>query len=81
MINIRAELGLGRIRGDVDATEAAAAVVAVPFASGMERALSAQFSAPGDLAAPGDFPPPAAGALDILARGLAPVPATELPGG
>ena len=42
---------MGRIRSDVDATEAAAVIVAVPFASGMERALSAQFSAPGDFPA------------------------------
>jgi len=71
---IRAEQALGRIRGDVDAVEAAAAVVSVPFASGMEHALSAQFSAPGGLPAPEDFPAPAAAALDILARGLAPSP-------
>jgi AcrR family transcriptional regulator len=76
---VRREQELGRVRGDVDAMEAAAAVISVPFASGMERALSAQFSAPGDLSAPGDFPPPAAGALDILARGLAPASAEPVP--
>ncbi len=69
---IRAEQELGRIRRDIDAVEAAAVVVSVPFASGMERALSAHFAAQGDLPASGDFPPPAAGALDILVRGLAP---------
>jgi AcrR family transcriptional regulator len=81
---VRAEQGLGRIRSDVDATEAAAVVVSVPFASGMEHALRTHlpppenFPGPQSLAGPGDFPPrgdfpvPAAGALDILARGLAP---------
>jgi AcrR family transcriptional regulator len=69
---IRAEQELGRIRGDIDAMEAAATVVSVPFASGMERALSTHFSAQGDFPASEDFPYPAAGALDILARGLAP---------
>jgi AcrR family transcriptional regulator len=69
---IRAEQERGRIRRDVDATEAAAVVVSIPFASGMERALWANFAAPGEPRAAGDFPIPAAGALDILARGLAP---------
>lgn len=71
---IRAEQALGRIRGDVDATEAAAVVLSVPFASGMERALRTHMPAPGDFPAPGHFPVPAAGALDILVRGLAPFP-------
>jgi AcrR family transcriptional regulator len=69
---IRAEQELGRIRRDVDATEAAAVVVSVPFAAGMERALSTHPAATGEFPAPDSFPTPAAGALDILARGLAP---------
>jgi AcrR family transcriptional regulator len=69
---IRAEQDLGRIRGDVDATEAAAVVVSVPFAAGMQRALTAHMPAPGDFPPPADFPVPAGSALDILARGLAP---------
>jgi AcrR family transcriptional regulator len=82
---VRAEQELGRIRADVNATEAAATVVSVPFAAGMERALRTHLPAPGDLPVsggfptPGDFPMPAAGALDILARGLA--PAAEAPAG
>jgi AcrR family transcriptional regulator len=71
---IRAEQELGRIRRDVDATEAAAVVVSVPFAAGMERALSTHPVATGEFPVPDDFPIPAAGALDILARGLAPDP-------
>jgi AcrR family transcriptional regulator len=69
---IRAEQELGRIRLDVDATEAAAVVASIPFAAGMERALWANFAPSGGPSAHGDFPVPAAGALDILARGLAP---------
>ena len=69
---IRAEQELGRIRGDVDATEAAAVVVSVPFAAGMQRALTTHMPAPGDFSPPADFPVPAGSALDILARGLAP---------
>ena len=69
---IRAEQELGRIRRDVDATEAAAVVVSVPFASGMERALWANFAPQAEPTASGDFPILAAGALDILAKGLAP---------
>lgn len=69
---IRAEQRLGRIRLDVDATEAAAVVASIPFAAGMERALWANFAPDGGPSAHGDFPVPAAGALDILARGLAP---------
>ena len=69
---IRAEQKLGRIRSDVDAMEAAAVVASIPFAAGMERALSVNFAMPGGPGAPRDFPVPAAGALDILARGLAP---------
>jgi len=65
---IRAEQELGRIRADVDPREAAAVVVAVPFARGVERTLNARFPAPGE------FPAPAESALDILARGLEPVP-------
>lgn len=68
---IRAEQELGRIRSDVDATEAAGAVTSIPFAAGMERALWANFAPAEGPGAPQDFPPPAAGALDILARGLA----------
>ncbi len=69
---IRAEQELGRIRLDVDATEAAAVVASIPFAAGMERALWANFAPAGGPSAHGDFPVPAAGALDILARGLTP---------
>ena len=69
---IRAEQDLGRIRRDVDAKEAAAVVVSVPFAAGMERALSTHPGVSHDFPVPDAFPIPAAGALDILARGLAP---------
>lgn len=69
---IRAEQGLGRIRADVDATEAAAVVVALPFARGTERALGARLPARGSSPEPQGFPAPAAAALDILAQGLAP---------
>jgi AcrR family transcriptional regulator len=69
---ICAEQELGRIRADIDAVEAAAAVVSVPFAAGMERALNAHFAADGNLPSSEDFPSPAAGSLDILAKGLAP---------
>ena len=69
---IRAEQGLGRIRVDVDATEAAAVVVALPFARGTERALGARLPARGSSPEPQGFPAPAAAALDILAQGLAP---------
>jgi AcrR family transcriptional regulator len=69
---IRAEQQLGRIRRDVDATEAAAVVVSVPFAAGMERALSTHPVATGEFPVPDDFPTPAGSALDILARGLEP---------
>jgi AcrR family transcriptional regulator len=69
---IRAEQELGRIRDDVDPLEAAATVVSVPFAAGMERALSTHPDMSGEFPVPDDFSLPAAGALDILARGLAP---------
>jgi AcrR family transcriptional regulator len=69
---IRAEQELGRVRRDIDAAEAAVVVVSIPFASGMQQALSTHFAAQGDLPAPESFPPPATGALDILAKGLAP---------
>ena len=69
---IWAEQELGRIRRDVDATEAAAVVVSVPFAPGMERALWANFAPQAEPMASRDFPIPAAAALDILAKGLAP---------
>jgi AcrR family transcriptional regulator len=69
---ISAEQGLGRIRADVDATEAAAVVVALPFARGTERALGARLPARGGSPEPQGFPTPAAAALDILAQGLAP---------
>ena len=71
---IRAEQGLGRIRVDVDATEAAAVVVALPFARGTERALGARLPARGSSPEPQGFPAPAAAALDILAQGLMPSP-------
>ena len=71
---IRAEQRLGRIRADVDATEAAAVVAALPFARGTERALGAWLPARGSLPEPQGFPAPAAAALDILAQGLAPSP-------
>jgi AcrR family transcriptional regulator len=68
---IREEQRLGRIRRDVDAVEAAAVVASIPFAASMERALN-EF-----LPKSADFPAPATGALDILARGLAPLPAED----
>ena len=71
---IRAEQELGRIRGDVDATEAAAAVVAVPFAGGVERTLSLRLPGQQVSRAGGGFEAQAGGVLDILARGLAPSP-------
>ena len=71
---IQAEQALGRIRRDADATEAAAVVVSVPFAAGMERALSTHPFATGEFPVPDGFPVPAAAALDILAQGLAPPP-------
>jgi AcrR family transcriptional regulator len=61
---IRAEQALGRIRPDVDAVEAAAVVVAVPFARGVEQTLSSRFPASSE------FPAPAQSTLDILTRGL-----------
>lgn len=66
----RAEQELGRIRPDVDATEAAAVIVSVPLAAGMEHALRANFAPSGESNASGEFPIPAVGALDTLARGL-----------
>ena len=63
---LRAEQERGRVRGDVDALEAAAVIVSVPLANGMQRAM--QERRPG----PGDFPSPGAAALEILARGLEP---------
>ena len=77
---ISAEQKLGRIRADVDAGEAAAVVVALPFARGAERALGARFPARGSSPEPQGFPAPGAAALDILARGLAPPP-DGIPGG
>ncbi len=53
-------------------TGAATVVTSIPFAPGMERALSANFAIPGGPRPAGDFPVPAAGDLDIQARGLAP---------
>ena len=70
---IRAEQRLGRIRADVDAVEAAAVVVALPFARATERALSARLSTLGGSSEPQGFPSPAAAALDILAQGLTPL--------
>jgi AcrR family transcriptional regulator len=69
---IRAEQELGRIRQDVDALEAAATVVAVPFAHVVQQTLGARTEGPAELPAPAEFPAPAEGALDILVRGLAP---------
>jgi AcrR family transcriptional regulator len=71
---IRAEQELGRIRVDVDATEAAAAVAAVPFARGVERTLSHGLPGQEVSRAGGGFQSQAGGVLDILARGLAPSP-------
>lgn len=71
---IRAEQTLGRIRADVDAQEAAAVVVALPFARGAERALDTRSLTQDGSAAPQGFPAPAAAALDILAQGLSPSP-------
>ena len=59
---VAAEQRGGRIRGDLDAVQTAAVIVAIPFASGMERALWANF-APDRQLAPGDFPLPTADAL------------------
>ena len=70
---LRAEQACGRVRDDVDALEAAAVVVSVPFASGMQRVLHQH------LPGPGEFPAPGAAALEILARGLEPG-AGERPG-
>jgi AcrR family transcriptional regulator len=71
---IRAEQELGRVRRDLDPTEAGAVIVSIPFASGMERALRASFTTRADSpdAEAEDFPFPRDGALDILVRGLAP---------
>jgi AcrR family transcriptional regulator len=68
---VAAEQQAGRIRGDIDPVQTAAVIVAVPFASGMERALWANFAPDRQLAAE-DFPLPTADALDILTKGLAP---------
>jgi AcrR family transcriptional regulator len=68
---VAAEQRAGRIRADVDPVQAAAVIVAIPFASGMERALWANFAPDQELPAE-DFPLPTADALDILAKGLAP---------
>jgi AcrR family transcriptional regulator len=68
---LRREQALGRVRADVDAEEAAALVVSLPLAAGMERALSAQQlpDAP-EFPAVEAFPRGAGGALDVLVRGL-----------
>lgn len=63
---IRAEQKLDRIRSDVDPMEAAAVVVALPFARGVEQTLG------GRSPAASEFPAPARSALDILTRGLTP---------
>ncbi len=63
---LRAEQACGRVRDDIDPLEAAAVVVSVPFASGMQRVLHQH------LPGPGEFPAPGAAALEILARGLEP---------
>lgn len=62
---LAAEQGLGRVRPDVDPGEAAALVVAVPFAQGVSRTLGAASGRMG-------HPPVPIGVVDILARGLAP---------
>lgn len=81
---IRAEQALGRIRADVDPVEAAAIVVALPFARGVQRTLAVRPAAGQGGVQPPEAPPPDApqppddtaasmsGALDILARGLTP---------
>jgi AcrR family transcriptional regulator len=71
---IRAEQELGRIRVDVDATEAAAAVAAVPFARGVERTLRPRLSGQEVSQGGAGFQAQAGGVLDVLARGLAPSP-------
>jgi hypothetical protein len=63
---LQAEQERGRIRDDVDPPDAAAVIVSVPFANGMQRALQERFPAPEQ------FPAPGGAALDILARGLEP---------
>ena len=73
---ISAEQSLGRIRADVDAGEAAAVVVALPFARGTERALGTRLSTRGSSPERQGFPAPAAAALDILTQGLR-LPRTE----
>jgi AcrR family transcriptional regulator len=69
---IEAEQRRGRIRSDIDPGQAAAVIVSIPFASGMERALWASFGPDRTIERPEDFPLPGEDALDILARGLAP---------
>ena len=69
---LAAEQTLGRVRPDVDPGQAAAVVVAIPFASGMERALWTTFGPGQEAAATEDFPVPAEDALRILVRGLTP---------
>jgi AcrR family transcriptional regulator len=62
---VAAEQRLGRVRKDVDPAEAAAIIVAVPFAQGMARTLGVGGDKAFALALPH-------GAIDILAQGLAP---------
>jgi hypothetical protein len=69
---IAAEQRLGRIRSDIDPAQAAAVVVSIPFASGMESALWANFGPDRTVERSEDFPLPGGDALDILAKGLAP---------
>ena len=64
-----AEQRLGRVRKDIDPAEAAAVVVAVPLARGLERVLSPDSSIPSGIHGP---TAPITTAVDILARGLAP---------
>ena len=66
---VRAEQALGRMRTDVDASDAAAVIAAVPFARGVVRASSPH---PPAHAAGGGFQTEAAGVIDILVQGLAP---------
>lgn len=69
---VAAEQRLGRIRPDVDPQQAAALVVSLPLAAGMERALRASFTTDAGLPAPEDFPEPSEDAIAILERGLTP---------
>jgi AcrR family transcriptional regulator len=62
---VAAEQQAGRLRGDIDPGEAAALIVAVPFAQGVARTLAADPHRTEALPVP-------AGVIAVLARGLAP---------